>query len=924
MRKIAAFILTVSLGHSIAESTVSSREGHIPPHLRPYLEQIRKEYKQGYWSNRMEARALARLSRAQGVFKNGEMLVTDTMNVPLLLGIYSGSTNIIATSAFQQMLFDGPNPTGTMTAFYLENSYGHMYMTGKVNGWFTVARDFNYYVHDGGTRNAGLVYGGRDFTIDILVVADKSVDFSQFVKYTDAEGAHVPQLGVVHCGADAASGADNIWSHRWNIRDRLLQRKNSGIETIVDVSRILPNGHYVTNDSLNGKPVIFDGDYALEPELLGNRNTQGSIKPIGVFTHEFGHIFGLPDLYDTDNSSEGLGNWCLMASGSYGGDGNHEATPAHMSAWCKERLGWVTPIVVSTFLLHKSVAQVETSPEIYKIYIRGVTGGQYFLIESRQQAGFDKYLSGAGLLIFHVDPAVTTGNTNENHPLVDLEQADGNRDLNLNRNRGDGGDPFPGLSNNRTFDGFSKPDSRDYALTQSYVGVRKISNPGSVMYADLDVGTRPYVVINSMTVSENTPSNGNGRVEAGEGGTVTVSLSNIYPRKLVNGKAVLTTPSTDILIDTTTRFVAVDSLGSVNYAMNGVLSVKAGTVPKTIPLTVQILTQEDTFARTFEAVVGYPKVLIVGMDSSSIENNEVYYQDAVAKYGSYFEKQRIPLPSIQELQFGKRDIVIYYTGRRSSGTVPDSVGNGLKGFLDNGGKLFVTGQNIAEDLAARSSPLPNDLFHAQWVKNVIFGKIAYGYPGDTFGRELPKMLLAGGNGASNQQSPDVIGPDSTVAHRSLYWNGDTSSCAGVWWENPAKGTKVVFWSFGFEAINDSTSDGVTRNQAMTAVLNWFNGLTSVPELAGSAVVPSQFSLLQNYPNPFNPVTKISYGLKERSRVSLKIFDALGREVKEIVNALQDAGWYSVSFDASGLASGTYFCRLQAENYVEVKKLSLLK
>jgi len=911
------------LMYSNVESTVTSKEGQIPPHLRPYFELIRKEYNQGYWVGRMEARAQARASHSQRVNKSEEILATDTMNVPLLLGKYSGSSNIISANAFQEMLFDGPNPTGTMTAFYIENSYGQLYMTGKVQGWFTVARDFNYYVHDGGSRNAGLVYGGRDFTIDLLVVADKTVDFSKYVKYIDAEGAHVPQLGVVHSGADAASGADNIWSHRWNIRDRLLLRKNSGVETIVDVNNILPNGHYRTNDSLSGKPVIIDGDYALEPELRGGNNTSGSIKPIGVFTHEFGHIFGLPDLYDTDNSSEGLGNWCLMAAGSYGGDGNHEATPAHMSAWPKEKLGWVTPTIVSTFLPQKNIRQAETNPEIYKIYVRGVAGGQYFLVENREQTGFDKYLMGSGMLIFHVDPSVTTGNTDENRPLVDLEQADGNRDLNMNRNRGDGGDPFPGLSNNRMFDGYSNPDSRDYALTQSYVGVRKISDPGSVMYADLDVGTRPYLVINSSTISESSPSNGNGRVEAGEFGTVTLNISNIYPRKLVNGKAVLKTTSNEIIIDTTTRYITLDSLASTTYSMNGVFSVKQSTVPKTIPFIIEIQTQEDVFSKTFEATIGYPTLLIVGMDSSSIENNVVYYQDAVTKYGSYFEKQRAPLPSIQEMKFGKRDIIIYFTGRKSSQSIPDTLGSALKTFLDNGGKLFLTGQNIAEDLAARGSTLQNDLLHAQWIKNVIFGKIANGIASDKFGKQLPKMLVAGSNGASNQLSIDAIGVDLAFAHPSFYWNADISSFASLWWENPSKGTKVVFWSFGFEAINDSIVDGVTRNQAMTAVLNWFNGITAAPEFV-TAKIPETITLIGNFPNPFNPSTQIIYTLNGQGQVTLKVYDVLGREVKEVVNSVQEAGWYSVRFDASDLASGVYYYILTSGSFVEVKKMLLMK
>ncbi len=87
-----------------------------------------------------------------------------------------------------------------------------------------------------------------------------------------------------------------------------------------------------------------------------------------------------------------------------------------------------------------------------------------------------------------------------------------------------------------------------------------------------------------------------------------------------------------------------------------------------------------------------------------------------------------------------------------------------------------------------------------------------------------------------------------------------------------------------------------------------------------------FELYQNYPNPFNPTTVIAYQLPVASEVSLKVFDALGREVATLVRARQDAGRYSVPFSAatSRLASGIYFYRLQAGTFSETKKMLLVK
>jgi hypothetical protein len=96
-------------------------------------------------------------------------------------------------------------------------------------------------------------------------------------------------------------------------------------------------------------------------------------------------------------------------------------------------------------------------------------------------------------------------------------------------------------------------------------------------------------------------------------------------------------------------------------------------------------------------------------------------------------------------------------------------------------------------------------------------------------------------------------------------------------------------------------------------------------VAGQAVwVPQRFSLAQNYPNPFNPSTTIKYELPKSSHVSLSVYDILGREVSLLVNERRDAGVYEVKFDGSNLASGVYFYRLQAGDFVAAKKLLLIK
>jgi len=83
-------------------------------------------------------------------------------------------------------------------------------------------------------------------------------------------------------------------------------------------------------------------------------------------------------------------------------------------------------------------------------------------------------------------------------------------------------------------------------------------------------------------------------------------------------------------------------------------------------------------------------------------------------------------------------------------------------------------------------------------------------------------------------------------------------------------------------------------------------------------------LFQNYPNPFNPETKINYNVSKSGFVTIKVYDLLGREVTTLVNENKPAGNYSIKFDGSKLVSGIYFYRMKAGDFVQTKKLILLK
>jgi hypothetical protein len=89
-------------------------------------------------------------------------------------------------------------------------------------------------------------------------------------------------------------------------------------------------------------------------------------------------------------------------------------------------------------------------------------------------------------------------------------------------------------------------------------------------------------------------------------------------------------------------------------------------------------------------------------------------------------------------------------------------------------------------------------------------------------------------------------------------------------------------------------------------------------------IPEAHALSQNYPNPFNPHTKIQFTIDKRQLIIVNMFDILGRETATLVREVKEPGTYTVDFDGSGLSSGVYFCRMQAGDFVQSRKLLVMK
>ncbi len=163
----------------------------------------------------------------------------------------------------------------------------------------------------------------------------------------------------------------------------------------------------------------------------------------------------------------------------------------------------------------------------------------------------------------------------------------------------------------------------------------------------------------------------------------------------------------------------------------------------------------------------------------------------------------------------------------------------------------------------------------------------------------------------NEGNPNVYFNGGTTDGKTYYLNdvyNDTSSAAAF--SNGQLNISVTLPAYGSAVY--ILSDSLVKLSVPTGVISGEGGL------------PTHFVLEQNYPNPFNPVTIISYQLPQDSRVTLKVYDILGREVATLANERQDAGTHAVTFDGSRLSSGVYFYRLIAGTFSDVKKLMLVK
>ncbi len=537
--------------------------------------------------------------------------VTGTILVPaVFLGFKNTAAQLMRdTSQYTSTLF-GPVPPGgtpyTLRTFYEQMSRGVFSMRGKMIGW--VVLDSNEVTYTGkpgtclgpngnpfhtnncnGLFSAAATKRMQDGFRLALGRVDAVVDFSQFdndgpdlIPNSGDDDGFVDMIMFAHPARDGACGGfagpfpatpdasnNHIWSHRFVL-------VNASSTDYQD---------YITNDmsATPGFGRIRISDYFATSALGGTSACDTTqIMPIGTAAHEFGHALGLPDLYDTQGPTEGIGEWGLMGSGNF----TSARSPSRMEAWSLNELGWVSlRILDTTGTYHLGAAPIADTA--FYVNVQGANPRhEYFLLENRQAAQADTALirihctragqlpnCPGGMLIWHVDSvqmanggfrAGNTVNVGATHGLL-VEEADGLRQLWCGGggcNRGDAGDYYPGKSGNTAFSINTNPAATKN-VDSTFIGfaidsIRSVV-PGGEMAFRLRFGGLTIVRASDTSVAVSV-----------DGGNY-----NVYRNLFDNGSShSVSVADTQLSGDNRTRFrfASWSDLGARTHAITGSLS----------------------------------------------------------------------------------------------------------------------------------------------------------------------------------------------------------------------------------------------------------------------------------------------------------------------------------------------------------------
>ncbi|MDZ4804655.1 MAG: M6 family metalloprotease domain-containing protein, partial [Candidatus Eisenbacteria bacterium] len=407
-----------------------------------------------------------------------------------------GDDRVTPELVYERLFGDG---AGTLSSYWREASNGRLLIRGTVTPWVRVDSTYASYASAGaGNLGSGIDPDAYPHNAPRLVeeAIGRLGGGYRFQDFDNNRDGTVDGLLVIHAGP--------------------------GLEEATRTPPPDPRLIFLAHQSHTRRELTVPGsvvfDYAFVSVGAGH----------GVAAHEFGHLLGLKDLYDTGffagrNGPFGVGDWSLMGTGALVGGGD---MPTGLDADSRIRLGFIEPTVIVVGEPPGDIDVVRGDHPVYK-FGAGSDPREYFLLEPRWRQGIDAGLPGEGFLIWHIDER-QTANRGPDLYRVALVQPDGRNDLGrTNGNRGDAGDvwPTPTGSARDRFDDTTTPSARTNAGLPSTVSIRGMSRSADRLRAIYQISPDVAIELGDLEVTE-INGDGDGRVEPTETANIDVTLCN--------------------------------------------------------------------------------------------------------------------------------------------------------------------------------------------------------------------------------------------------------------------------------------------------------------------------------------------------------------------------------------------------------------
>jgi hypothetical protein len=423
--------------------------------------------------------------------------------------------------------------------------------------------------------------------------------------------------------------------------------------------------------------------------------------------------------------------------------------------------------------------------------------------------------------------------------------------------------------------------------------------------------TRPYIHVSEIIIDDDSLGgsfgNGNGVADAGETIEVSAYFSNTGNLNAVNISGSIQTLNSWITILQDSLFVDSIKVDSINLSNNAVIMQIDPETPANTAVSFSVNLNYLGFSNVsvFNINVNNRGQILIIEDDDNNGGLSTYTAALDCLHISY----DVAAADILQEEMTEYDYMIWFCGDDYSTTLTSTDQQKLSYYLDNGGKLFISGVDIGYEI--HNDPFYTNYLRANYLADGPSSTttVVYGSQEDPITRDFVSGL------SMNDNYVDQISPAGGSTQIFNYDYNDNNYICGVKYNGIYQ---LVYLTFTFENIQDTNY----RMTLLNNIWNWFGG--NLTDIVSKNKTVLEFHLSQNYPNPFNPNTTIEFSIPKSEKVNLEVYNVLGQKVITLISKKLKAGIYKTTWNASGFASGVYFYKIKTESFEKTKKLILLR